>query len=156
MELLLKAMPIRLDNGFRWNVTMNWSKNNSEVVDLYGDLATLRLGGQWSMNVEARKGEPYGLFFGNGYLEDEQGRWMLDSSGRPQRDTNRSILGNYNPDWLGGIQNRFSYGAFDLSLLVDGQKVGTSSPSRTGSVSTPASSSPPSEAGRMISVIRAS
>ncbi len=124
VEVLLKAMPLRLDNGFRWNVTMNWSKNNSEVVDLYGDLKTLRLGGQWSMNVEARKGEPYGLFYGNGYLTDEQGRWMLDSSGRPQRDTNRSILGNYNPDWLGGIQNRFSYGSFDLSVLVDGQRGG--------------------------------
>ncbi len=124
VELLLKAMPIRLDNGFRWNVTMNWSKNNSEVVELYGDLVTLRLGGQWSMNVEARKGEPYGLFFGNGYLTDDQGRWMLDSRGRPQRDTNRSILGNFNPDWIGGIQNRFSYGAFDLSVLVDGQRGG--------------------------------
>jgi TonB-linked SusC/RagA family outer membrane protein len=136
IELLLKAMPVRLDNGFRWNVTMNWSKNYNEVVDLYGDLATLRLGGQWSMNVEARKGEPYGLFFGNGYLECpnpdhadicagmNKGTWILDSSGRPQRDLNRRILGNYNPDWLGGIQNRFSYGAFDLSVLVDGQRGG--------------------------------
>ena len=36
-------MPVRLDNGFRWNVTMNWSKNNSEVTELYGDLETLVL-----------------------------------------------------------------------------------------------------------------
>ncbi|MFH1762986.1 MAG: SusC/RagA family TonB-linked outer membrane protein, partial [Gemmatimonadota bacterium] len=124
MEMLLKAMPVRLDNGFRWNVTMNWSKNQSEVTELYGDLETLVLGSYWSMNVEARKGQPYGLFFGNGYLKDDQGRWMLDSSGRPQRDTNRSVLGNYNPDWIGGLQNRFSYGAFDLSVLVDGQRGG--------------------------------
>jgi len=123
-EVLLKAMPVRLDNGFRWNVTLNWSKNTSEVTELYGDLKTLVLGTYWSMNIEARKGEPYGLFFGNGYLKDDQGRWMLDSSGRPRRDTTRRILGNYNPDWLGGLQNRFSYGAFDLSVLVDGQRGG--------------------------------
>ncbi|NNM05028.1 MAG: SusC/RagA family TonB-linked outer membrane protein [Gemmatimonadetes bacterium] len=123
-EVLLKAMPVRLDNGFRWNVTANWSKNNSEVTELYGDLETLVLGSYWSMNIEARLGEPYGLFFGNGYLQDDDGNWLLDSSGRPQRDTNRRILGNYNPDWLGGLQNRFSYGAFDLSVLVDGQKGG--------------------------------
>ncbi|MCK5652530.1 MAG: SusC/RagA family TonB-linked outer membrane protein, partial [Gemmatimonadetes bacterium] len=34
------------------------------------------------------------------------------------------ILGNYNPDWFGGLQNRFSYGPFDVSFLVDGQRGG--------------------------------
>jgi TonB-linked SusC/RagA family outer membrane protein len=123
-EVLLKAMPVRLDNGFRWNVTMNWSKNNSEVTELYGDLKTLVLGDYWSLNVEARKGEPYGIFFGNGYLRDDDGNFLLSSSGRLQVDPERRKLGNYNPDWLGGIQNRFSYGAFDLSVLVDGQRGG--------------------------------
>jgi hypothetical protein len=73
------------------------------------------------MNIEARKGEPYGAFFGNGYLKDEQGRWILDSRGRPRTDGTRRILGNYNPDWNGGIQNRFSYKQWELSVLVDGQ-----------------------------------
>jgi hypothetical protein len=34
------------------------------------------------------------------------------------------VLGNYNPDWTGGIQNRFSYGPAELSVLVDGQRGG--------------------------------
>jgi hypothetical protein len=79
------------------------------------------------MNIEARLGEAYGVFFGNGYLTengDGTGAWLLDSRGRPQRDTNRRVLGNYNPDWIGGISNRFSYGRLDLSVLVDGQKGG--------------------------------
>ena len=63
-------------------------------------------------------------------IERERGRHHLLSRGdrpprllpgRPQRDPTRKILGNYNPDWVGGIQNRFGYGAFDLSVLVDGQ-----------------------------------
>jgi hypothetical protein len=120
-ELLLAASPIRNPNGLRWDMTLNWSKNDSKVTELYGDLQTLVLGSYWSMNIEARLGEPYGVFFGNGYLQDEQGRWLLDSQGRPQRDPVRRILGNYHPDWVGGIQNRFAYGAFDLSVLVDGQ-----------------------------------
>jgi len=49
---------------------------------------------------------------------------MLSASGQPRRDPTRRILGNYNPDWVGGIQNRFSYGPFDLSVLVDGQRGG--------------------------------
>jgi TonB-linked SusC/RagA family outer membrane protein len=123
-ELLLRTTPIRQRGGLRWDMTVNWSKNNSKVLDLYGDLETLVLGSYWSMNIEARKGEPYGVFYGNGYLRNEQGMLMLDSRGRPITDSNRRILGNYNPDWLGGIQNRFTYGPVELSVLVDGQMGG--------------------------------
>jgi TonB-linked SusC/RagA family outer membrane protein len=120
-ELLLAASPLRNPDGLRWDVTLNWSKNNSEVSELYGDLQTLVLGTYWNVNIEARLGEPYGALFGYDYLKDEQGRWLLDSRGRPQRDPTRKVLGNYNPEWVGGIQNRFGYGAFDVSVLVDGQ-----------------------------------
>ena len=120
VEVLFKANPIR-SSGFNWDMTVNWSKNNSEVTELFGDLETLVLGSYWSMNIEARLGEPYGVFFGNGYLRDDQGNLLLTASGRIQQDPVRSILGNYTPDWNGGISNRFSFGAFDLSMLVDGQ-----------------------------------
>jgi TonB-linked SusC/RagA family outer membrane protein len=123
-ELLLRTTPIRVPDGLRWDMTLNWSKNTSEVTELFGDLETLVLGSYWSMNIEARKGEPYGIFFGNGYLKDDQGRWILNAAGHPRTDPNRRILGNYNPDWIGGIQNRFSYGPVDLSVLVDGQMGG--------------------------------
>jgi hypothetical protein len=137
-ELLLNATPIRPDDdGFRWDMTLNWSKNNSKVMDLYGDLETLVLGTYWSLNIEARKNEPYGAMFGSGYLRcgndqitdgdctsAQRGMLMLSSSGQPRIDPERRILGNYNPDWVGGIQNRFSYGPFDMSVLVDGQRGG--------------------------------
>ena len=105
-------------------MTVNWSKNNSEVTKLFGDLETLVLGSYWSMNIEARLGEPYGVMYGNGYLRDDQGNLLLTSGGNLRRDPERRILGNYNPDWNGGIANRFSLGAFDLSVLVDGQRGG--------------------------------
>ncbi|MCG6988883.1 MAG: SusC/RagA family TonB-linked outer membrane protein [Gemmatimonadetes bacterium] len=136
-ELLLNATPIRHEQGFRWDMTVNWSRNDSKVVDLHGDLQTLVLGAYWSVNIEARKNEPYGVMIGNGYLrcgdaqiaggactEDQRGMLMLDASGVPRTDPTRRILGNYNPDWIGGIRNRFSYGPFELSVLVDGQKGG--------------------------------
>jgi outer membrane receptor protein involved in Fe transport len=123
-ELLLRTTPLRQQDGLRWDMTLNWSKNTSLVKALYGDLDTQVFDSYWSLDIEARKGEPYGTFFGNGYLKDEQGRWLLDARGRPQIDPVRRILGNYNPDWSGGIQNRFSYGPLDLSVLVDGQSGG--------------------------------
>jgi TonB-linked SusC/RagA family outer membrane protein len=134
-ELLMMATPIRTQGGFSWDMTVNWSKNNSQVRELYGDLETLVLGTYWSLDVEARGPRrdengrvveyyPYGTLFGNGYLRDDQGRLMLTASGVPRVDPTRRVLGNYNPDWTGGIQNRFRFGPAELSVLVDGQKGG--------------------------------
>ena len=134
-ELLLKTTPLRMDNGFRWDLTANWSKNNSEVVALYGDLTTLVLETMWSLNIEARKGEPYGVMFGNDVLRcrapdftgctaAQEGLPILSAGGALRTDPERRVVGNYNPDWVGGLMNRFSYGPFDLSILVDGQSGG--------------------------------
>jgi outer membrane receptor protein involved in Fe transport len=136
-ELLLRATPIKMDNGFRWDVTVNWAKNTSKVDELYGDLQTLVLGGQWSLNIEARKGYPYGAMFANDALRcndaeitagsctsAQKGMLILSSGGLPQVNPVRTVVGNYTPDWNGGIRNRFSYGPWDLSVLVDGQHGG--------------------------------
>jgi hypothetical protein len=136
-ELLLRATPLKLDDGFRWDVTVNWAKNNSKIDNLYGNLQTLVLGGQWSLNIEARKGYPYGAMFANDVLRCNQtemdagactsaqkGMLLLSSSGLPQTNPVRTVVGNYNPKWNGGIQNRFSYGPWDLSVLFDGQDGG--------------------------------
>ncbi len=134
-ELLANLTPVKQPNGLRWDMTVNWAKNNSEVVDLYGDLQTLVLGTYWGLNVEARKGEPYGALFGTPLLRedldgdgvgDPEGRVIVSAgSGVPLQDAaHRRVLGNYNPDWTGGLLNRFTYKSFDLSVLFDMQHGG--------------------------------
>ncbi len=137
-ELLLRASPFRSTTGFSWDLTLNWAKNTSEVTELYGDLETLVLGSYWSVNIEARKGEPYGVLFGNptlrcGVTEDSayggicagnEGLPILDASGNTQPDPVRRVLGNYTPDWVGGLQSRFSLGRWNLNALVQGQRGG--------------------------------
>ncbi|HEX6132576.1 MAG TPA: SusC/RagA family TonB-linked outer membrane protein [Longimicrobiales bacterium] len=134
LELLAIANPVR-SGQFSWDMTVNWAKNNSQVRELYGDLQTLVLGSYWSLNIEARGPRkddngniveyyPYGTMFGNGYLRDAEGRLLLTAGGSPRVDPVRRVLGNYNPDWTAGIQNRFSYGPAELSVLVDGQMGG--------------------------------
>jgi TonB-linked SusC/RagA family outer membrane protein len=135
-ELLLRANPLRSTTGLNWDLTLNWAKNASEVVNLQGDLETLVLGTYWSLNIEARKGEPYGALYGNGFLRcphpdytdictsETDGMMILAANGQRRQDPDRRVLGNYNPDWVGGLQNRFSYGPWDLSFLLQGQKGG--------------------------------
>jgi hypothetical protein len=39
--------------------------------------------------------------------------------GYPELAAKDSIIGNPNPDWIAGIQNRFTYRSFSLSFLID-------------------------------------
>ncbi|MDQ3402224.1 MAG: SusC/RagA family TonB-linked outer membrane protein, partial [Actinomycetota bacterium] len=123
-ELQADVVPVRLDNGFEWEVVANYARNSNEVVDLDGDLATLVLGNYWSLTVEARKGEPYGALVGFGYARHPDGSIMVSASGRPVRDPVKRVLGNYNPDWTGSLSNRLRYGPVDFSFLFDTKQGG--------------------------------
>jgi TonB-linked SusC/RagA family outer membrane protein len=120
IELMLDAMPVRLDNGFSWNATLNFARNRSKVEELYGDIQTVSLNGvgYWGLTVEARKGEAYGALYGNAYLRDEDGNLILDE-GLPQANPQKEVLGHYTPDWTAGLTNTFRYGNFDFSFMFD-------------------------------------
>lgn len=124
VEALVNLTPVRLSNGFTWDMTINYARNNSEVKELFQDLQTVTLGTYWSLTVEARKGEPYGALYGNPYLRDEEGRLILDSDGLPQADPVKRVLGNYNPDYTAGINNAFRYRGVDFSFLFDTKQGG--------------------------------
>lgn len=118
-EALLTAIPVRVTNGLTWTSTVNFSRNRNKVVTLAPGLKTVVLGSAWGMNVEAREGEQFGALFGNPYLRDAQGNLKL-TDGLPTPDAaHRRVLGNYNPDWVGGWNNEFRYRRFVLSGLVD-------------------------------------
>jgi TonB-linked SusC/RagA family outer membrane protein len=118
-ETLLSATPIRLRNGFQWNTSLNFAKNRSRVEELNADLQTVTLGTYWSLDVEARLGEPYGALFGNPYRRDSLGRITVDANGRPRADQQKQVLGHYTPDWIAGLNNSFRYKGFDFSFLFD-------------------------------------
>src|SRR5256886_11036564 len=46
----------------------------------------------------------------------------LSTSGLPMRDSRQVVLGNYNPDWSGGITNTLTYKNLSLSFSFDGQR----------------------------------
>jgi TonB-linked SusC/RagA family outer membrane protein len=122
VELQLNTTPLQLDNGFRWDMTVNFDKNNNEVTELYGEMLAQNLGNSyWSMDIQARKGRPYGVLFGNGFWRDDDGNLFVDADGIPMHDPDKRVLGNYNPKWSAGLSNRFSYKNLDFSFLVDGK-----------------------------------
>lgn len=127
VELAANAVPVRLDNGFEWEVTANYTRNRSRVEELHSDLQTIVLGTYYGVTVEARKGQPYGQLYGRKYERDSQGNIVVGSNGVPLNRTQNPIglLGNYNPDWNGGLGNRFSFRGLELGFLLDTQQGGS-------------------------------
>jgi hypothetical protein len=88
------------------------------VNSLAEGLVTYQLGTIRGMGIEARVGQPYGAFFGTQFLRAPDGQ-IVYKDGLPQNAATRRILGNFTPDWTGGIANTFSYKGFVLSTLID-------------------------------------
>jgi TonB-linked SusC/RagA family outer membrane protein len=123
-EASLTARPLRTSRGLTWSTTFNYLRNRSRVDSLYPGLATIIIASQWSSNIEARQGQPYGVLFGYAYLRDSAtGKRML-SGGLPLRDPTKRILGNVNPDWTGGWMNEVRYKSVALNVLVDFRRGG--------------------------------
>jgi len=118
-EASVTARPVRMANGFQWNTTFNYLKNKNKVDALFPGLTATTIASQWSSEIQAREGQPYGVLFGYGYLRDAATGQMMTSGGLPLRDPVKRILGNVNPDWTGGWANEVRFKSFALNALVD-------------------------------------
>jgi TonB-linked SusC/RagA family outer membrane protein len=118
IELMLTANPVKLSNGFSWDIAINFAKNKNKVVKLAEGLTTYTLATQRGMTSEARVGEAYGTYYGKGWERSPDGQ-VIYKDGLPQVAAGTIKLGNIQPDWTGGIQNTFSFKGITLSALVD-------------------------------------
>jgi TonB-linked SusC/RagA family outer membrane protein len=113
IEILLNASPIR-SRDFNWDLTLNFTRNRNKVLSIYGDQKVL---GNGFTNIVV--GQPYGVIYGTRYARNAAGKLLTDDSGLPYADDTQGIVGNINPNWLGGINNNFRYKQFNFSFFFD-------------------------------------
>ena len=131
IEIQLTASPIKTE-AFEWQVGLNWARNKNKVVSLANNLTTYQLNTSYNsltqttstnsfrgLSVEARVGQPYGTFFGKGFLRAPDGQIVYDAQGYPMLESASRVLGNFTPDWIGGFSNTFRYKNLSLSTLID-------------------------------------
>jgi len=127
VELALNATPVKSKN-FKWDLTLNWSKNYNKVVSLMEGVNNLQLGRfQGGVSINAMVGQPYGVIYGTDYIYDDNGNKVVDpANGRYLRTaTSDQVLGDVNPDWQGGFLNTFTFlKNWSFSFLIDFQKGG--------------------------------
>ncbi len=124
VEVSLWGSPVRTTN-FEWRIDINWAKNESEVVSLPQGLDNLLLADTQAVSINATVGEPYGTIQGSDFVYTD-GQRTINSAGRYIRTSSQTnVLGNFQPDWKGGINNRFTYKNLSLSFLIDIQQGGS-------------------------------
>lgn len=116
-DLILSGVPVKTAD-FTWDVSVNFARNISEVIDLdtARNIRNYSLGtASFGPSVNARVGERYGAFVGRKMVVDEKtGLPVLDNNNLPTYTSNE-ILGYALPDYIGGGVTTFTYKNWQLS-----------------------------------------
>lgn len=124
-EFVLNSTNIK-KGSFTWSSSFNLAKNSNKITKLDGD-QTIIPGNDGRYLNSLLVGQPIGIFYGpkfagadpaNGdalyYLEDGK------TTTNDYNDAAPFVVGDPNPDWIGGLNNTFSYKGIELSVLFQG------------------------------------
>ncbi|MEO6719845.1 MAG: SusC/RagA family TonB-linked outer membrane protein [Ferruginibacter sp.] len=117
VEVLVSASIIK-SGSFRWDASLNISKNVSKVKTLTDNIKEFTLFDAGAAIV-VQEGQPFGNIVGSAYKRSPDGKIVVDSDGNYLTDDKVKVLGNIQPKILGGFTNTFSYKNFSLRTLVD-------------------------------------
>ena len=123
IEAMLSVTPVKTKSSFQWDINFNFTANRSEVIELAEGINQVVLTSQNDAFITAAVGERMGAIYGRGFLRVPDGPYagqiVYASNGTPERTPGPVLQGNYNPDWMMGIQNNLTYKGFNLSFLFD-------------------------------------
>ncbi|GAB3028288.1 SusC/RagA family TonB-linked outer membrane protein [Spirosoma pulveris] len=126
IEALLTVTPIRVKN-FRWDVTVNYTRNVNEVVDIAPGVESFSIpGSAFTGSIPSIvKGQPYGVILGNKKPTNPDGQWIINpNTGLWNPEVSNQNISNPTPLWIGSIQNTFKYKGLALGFLFDTQQGG--------------------------------
>lgn len=122
-EFVLNLTPV-LTKDFRWDININYSKLNNEVVDLREGVSSIMLGGFVTPQVRAGKGSTYPVIYGVQYKKDKQGRILVDEDpnsltyGMPMAG-DPGVIGKVSPDFILGGGTTITYKSFTLGAVFE-------------------------------------
>lgn len=124
IELTLYGTPIKTGN-FSWDINLNFTRNRNKVTELYGDIDNIVLATFQAGSLNASLNEAYGTIHGTDYIYTN-GQKTVDADGNYLiSPTNNITIGNVNPDWIGGVSNRFTFKGISLGALIDVRQGGS-------------------------------
>ncbi|TFH49772.1 MAG: TonB-dependent receptor, partial [Bacteroidia bacterium] len=121
-EILLGGIPVKTSK-FTWDISLNMSTNKNELVKLIEgvDNFVFTTTNSGVAEVWATVGGGYGDIYATTYERDESGKIMVTDAGLFRVASEKILVGNYQPDWVGGLSNSLTYGNMSLRFLIDGR-----------------------------------
>lgn len=125
IEAVITLTPIRRAD-FEWSITSNFARNISLVKEINDERPSVEIGGSFLTRFRIEEGSQFGEVYSRGYLRDDQDRVIIGANGIPRTTPGFTVrVANYNPIWLGGIQNSFNYKNFRANFTIDFRQGGS-------------------------------
>jgi TonB-linked SusC/RagA family outer membrane protein len=120
-ELMINGTPL-IAKDFRWNVAINWSKNENKILELAKGMDENQLlSSIGSVSIIGQVGGTTGDLWGYKLVRNTAGQVIIASNGLPAQAPAIERVGSAYPSWKGGMYNEFQYKNFRLSIQFDGQ-----------------------------------
>jgi TonB-linked SusC/RagA family outer membrane protein len=123
LELLLSGTPVRV-GGFTWDVSVNYTKNDSKVLSIFPGTEEINIGGLNGANLTARVGEPYGTIRAVDILTNEAGQVVVSPSTGIPLQSGVKTIGNIVPDFTAGLTSTFTFKGLALNIVFDTRQGG--------------------------------
>ncbi|GFR66715.1 TonB-linked outer membrane protein, SusC/RagA family [Elysia marginata] len=127
LEAVLGATVISTGD-FSWNIDVNFSKNENEVLRITKgfDVLSIGTGSHFMTSYRIKVGRPFGEVYARTFKRDNEGRVIVGNKGIPELTSGMDKpIANYTPDFLSGVQNTFNYKNWSLGFLIDIRQGGT-------------------------------
>lgn len=131
VELSVGVTPVKLSNGFTWDIRGVYTYNKSRVESLKmpngKPISEITLRNTFAGTVQSVHivGQEYGLIKGTVSARDDEGNLLINpADGQLIADPNPAVVGNPNPDFIIGLTNTLSWKGIVLSAVFDWKQGG--------------------------------
>ena len=128
IEITLSGTIIETPSSFKWAADLNFSVNREKIVALQDPNLKEDIGNGWFVGkplsviydgvklgiwqiADSVEAAVYGCKPGQIRIQDQNGDNVLNGS-------DRKVIGNFEPTWIGGITNKFYFKGIDLTMVV--------------------------------------
>jgi TonB-dependent starch-binding outer membrane protein SusC len=128
IEVTLSGTIIQTSSSFRWAADINFSVNREEIVALQDPTLKEDIGNGWFVGqplsviydgvklgiwqiADSVQAAVYGCKPGQIRIQDLNDDKLLNGS-------DRKVIGNFEPTWIGGMTNRFYFKGFDFTVVA--------------------------------------
>lgn len=125
IEIMLNGN-LKVNNNLFWKSNIMFHRYSSQILDLPQSSGRLTLAysriydsANQTVWFQVEEGGYIGDMYGTGYQKTEEGQFIVDGQGNLIADDELQKLGNYNPDFVIGWNNRIEYKNFNCSILLN-------------------------------------